>query len=335
MIVVTGGAGFIGANLVKALLDRGERDILLVDDLHRVEKVANIADLPVADYMDKEEFRRAVREDALPGTVRAVFHEGACSDTMATDGRYVMENNYAYSRDLLGFCRRRGAQFIYASSASVYGSNECFVEDPRYEHPLNAYAYSKYQFDNHVRHAGPATHQVVGLRYFNVYGYREQHKQRMASVAWHFFHQFRDNGRVRLFRGSDGYADGEQRRDFVFIEDVVSVNLHFLDNPDSSGIFNVGTGASGSFNDVAVAVINTLREVAGEPAASLDALVAQGCIEYVPMPEALHGKYQSYTQASLDALRAAGCPVRFHDVAAGVRKYVHWMLAGDDATGTS
>ncbi len=326
MIVVTGGAGFIGANIVEALVRRGESSVVVVDDLTRAEKVRNLADLPVSDYMDKDEFREAIRAEALPGDVRAVFHEGACSDTMATDGRYVMDNNYAYSRDIFQFCRRSGARMIYASSASVYGNSERFAESPENERPLNAYAYSKFQFDNFVRGQADVPEQVVGLRYFNVYGYREQHKHRMASVAWHFFNQYRENGKVRLFEGSGGYEAGEQRRDFVFVEDVVDVNLYFLDNPGVSGIFNVGTGASGSFNEVARAVINALREANGEPPVDTAALVADGSIEYIPMPEALAGKYQSFTEADLGALRASGCDVAFHDVARGVRKYVQWLL---------
>lgn len=327
MIVVTGGAGFIGSNIIAGLNRRGETSILLVDDLTRAEKIRNISDLAVADYMDKEEFRRAACADNMPYKVRAVFHQGACSDTMATDGRYVMENNYAYSRDIYHYCRRNRAQFIYASSASVYGSGNRFSEVPDNERPLNAYAYSKFQFDNYLRRqAGDDRPQTVGLRYFNVYGYREQHKHRMASVAFHFFNQYRENGRVRLFDGSDGYAAGEQRRDFVFIDDVVNVNLFFLDNPGINGIFNVGTGQSGSFNDVACAVVNTLRDATSETAANLSELLEAGCIHYVPMPDALIGKYQSFTEADLSSLRQCGCDVVFSDVASGVRKYVHWLL---------
>lgn len=327
MIVVTGGAGFIGSNIIAGLNRRGETAILLVDDLTRTEKVRNIADLAVADYMDKEEFRRAACADKLPYSIRAVFHQGACSDTMATDGRYVMENNYAYSRDVYHYCRRNNAQFIYASSASVYGGGNRFAEQPDNECPLNAYAYSKFQFDNYLRRqSGDDLPQTVGLRYFNVYGYREQHKHRMASVAFHFFNQYREHGSVKLFDGTDGYGPGEQRRDFVFIEDVVNVNLYFLDHPQVSGIFNVGTGRSGSFNDVACAVVNTLRETASQSAANLSELLEAGSIQYVPMPDALIGKYQSFTEADLSNLRQCGCDVTFTDVASGVRKYVHRLL---------
>ncbi|GJL81923.1 MAG: ADP-L-glycero-D-manno-heptose-6-epimerase [marine bacterium B5-7] len=335
MIVVTGGAGFIGANIVAALNRRGETDILLVDDLVRGEKIRNIADLSIADYLDKDAFRRAVVNDELTMPIRAVFHQGACSDTMESDGRYVMENNYAYSRDLFHFCQRAGTQFIYASSASVYGNHQTFTEAPVNEHPLNAYAYSKFQFDNYVRrHHDESQFQCVGLRYFNVYGYREQHKHRMASVAWHFFNQYQKDGVVKLFQGTDGYDDGQQLRDFVFVEDVVNVNLHFLDHSGSSGIFNVGTGRASSFNDVAVSVINTLEATAGKDELPLDDLVASGRIQYIPMPDALNGKYQSYTQADLTQLRTSGCEVSFVNVVEGVRRYVEWMLgesSGEDS----
>lgn len=328
MIVVTGGAGFIGSNIIKGLNDRGESNILLVDDLTRTEKIRNISDLDVVDYMDKAEFRRALREGGLLPRIRAILHQGACSDTMATDGRYVMDNNYSYSKDIQRFCHEHETQFIYASSASVYGSHSEFAEVPANERPLNAYAYSKFQFDNHVRSMEPGGNgQCVGLRYFNVYGYREQHKHRMASVAYHFFNQYRETGKVKLFSGSGGYGDGEQRRDFVFVEDVVAVNLFFLDTPGVSGIFNVGTGRSATFNDVARAVVNTLRSEQGHPPEDLQRHVAAGRIEYIPMPSALHGKYQSFTQADLGRLRDTGCDVSFSGVTQGVEKYVGWMLA--------
>ncbi len=327
MIVVTGGAGFIGANIIAGLNRRGERNIVLVDDLSNTAKIPNISDLMVADYLDKTEFQEALRSGSPGFRVEAIFHEGACSDTMASDGRYVMDNNYRYTRDLYHFCQQAGARLIYASSASVYGAHIEFAERAENERPLNAYAYSKFQFDNYIRHYhdwdGP---QVVGLRYFNVYGYRENHKGRMASVAWHFFHQYREHGRVRLFAGTDGYHDGEQRRDFIFIDDVVAVNLHFLDHPERRGIFNVGTGTSRTFNDVAVAVVNTLLGHAGKPPMTREQLVAGGHIEYIPLPDSLRGKYQSYTEADIQALRGSGYADSFSDVADGVSAYVDWLI---------
>ena len=322
MIVVTGGAGFIGSNLVAGLNVSGERDILVVDNLTNAEKVKNLSGLDIADYMDKHEFREAVGGSKLPGRIRAVLHQGACSDTMATDGRYVLDNNFTYSKELYHYCREKGVAYLYASSASVYGSGATFVESPEYESTLNAYAYSKLLFDNYLRRQGDHGIQCVGLRYFNVYGPREQHKGRMASVAWHFHGQYRRDGKVRLFEGSGGYGNGEQRRDFVSVEDIVSYNLFLLDNPDVSGIFNLGTGRCQSFNDVALSVINSLRARDGEASVTLEQAVSSGTIEYIPMPEALHGKYQSFTEANLERLRATGYDRPFFNVEEGVDRYV-------------
>src|SRR5512134_3857866 len=327
MIVVTGAAGFIGSNLVKALNGRGETDILAVDNLTRGDKFRNLVDCELADYLDKDAFREALAAGDFEGEVSAVLHQGACSDTMETDGRYMLDNNYRYSLELLEFCRSEDIPLIYASSASVYGAGPGFKEDPMFEKPLNVYGYSKLLFDQVVRRRwSENTAQVVGLRYFNVYGPREAHKGRMASVAWHFFNQYRAEGRVKLFEGSGGYANGEQRRDFVSVEDVVDVNLHFLERPQLSGIFNVGTGRAQSFNDVAEAVINTCRKATGQPALSRAELLTQGAIQYVAFPEALKGRYQSFTEADLSALRGTGYAAPFLTVAEGVERYVAALL---------
>jgi ADP-L-glycero-D-manno-heptose 6-epimerase len=321
-LIVTGAAGFIGANVVKALNARGVTDIVAVDNLSRADKVANLTDLEIADFVDKQDFIDMLR-GGLEGEFDAVLHQGACSDTMETDGRYMMENNYRYSLELLDWCQARGIPFIYASSASVYGSGRVFKEERAHEAPLNVYGYSKFLFDQVVRRRlADRTAQVAGFRYFNVYGPREAHKGRMASVAFHFFNQYRDGGKVRLFEGSGGYGPGEQIRDFVSVDDVVAVNLHFLDHPEASGIFNVGTGRAQSFNDVACATINAIRRARNEPALSLGELRAAGAIEYVPFPAQLVGKYQSYTQADIGALRAAGYAGPFHSVEEGVGRYV-------------
>jgi ADP-L-glycero-D-manno-heptose 6-epimerase len=325
-LIVTGAAGFIGANIVKALNARGEHDIVAVDNLARAEKVPNLADLEIADFLDKREFLELLR-GGLDGDFDAVIHQGACSDTMETDGRYMMENNYEYSKTLLDWCQVRAIPFIYASSASVYGAGREFRESREHESPLNVYGYSKFLFDQVVRRRlGARTAQVAGFRYFNVYGPREAHKGRMASVAYHFFNQYLATGRVRLFEGSDGYGNGEQIRDFVSVEDVVRVNLHFLDHPETSGIFNVGTGRAESFNAVAAATVNAIRRSKGEKELSAAELKAAGAIEYIPFPAQLVGKYQSFTQADIGALRAAGYGAPFLDVQQGVGRYVDQRL---------
>ncbi|GAA5181375.1 ADP-glyceromanno-heptose 6-epimerase [Niveibacterium umoris] len=321
--VVTGAAGFIGSNIVAGLNAKGIDNIIAVDNLSRGDKFKNLVGCEIADYLDKKVFLEMIEGGELDGAVEAVLHQGACSDTMEQDGHYMMENNYRYSLELLRFCLEQEAQFLYASSASVYGGGAVFKEDKSCEAPLNVYAYSKYLFDQIVRRAlAESGSQIAGFRYFNVYGPNEQHKGRMASVAFHFFNQYRENGKVRLFEGQDGYANGEQRRDFVFVEDVVNVNLYFLDSPMLSGIYNLGTGRAQSFNDVAVATINACRSAKGEAALSLAELQSQGLIEYIPFPDALRGKYQSFTEANVSLLREAGYAAPFNDVTQGVGKYV-------------
>jgi ADP-glyceromanno-heptose 6-epimerase precursor (EC 5.1.3.20) len=309
MIVVTGAAGFIGANLLCGLNAAGERDLLAVDDLTDGTKFRNLAEADIADYMDKDEFLRRADAGELP-KVEAVLHQGACSATTEWDGRYMMENNYRYSQHLLQFCQTRRIPFLYASSASVYGDGRRgFSERRDCEQPLNVYGYSKFLFDQYVRRQ-PMTGQVVGLRYFNVYGPREQHKGAMASTAFHFNTQVRDDGECRLFEGCDGYANGAQQRDFIHVDDVVAVNLWFLANPARSGIFNCGTGRAQPFNDVAQAVIDWH---------------GRGRIRYIPFPDHLKGRYQSFTQADLTALRAVGYERPFLDVEQGVRRYLDWL----------
>jgi ADP-L-glycero-D-manno-heptose 6-epimerase len=328
MIIVTGAAGFIGSNLVKALNARGETEIVAVDNLTHGDKFRNLADCSIADYLDKEAFLGQLGAGAFDGEIAAVLHQGACSDTMENDGRYMLENNYRYSAELLEYCQAEEIPFIYASSAAVYGAGPAFREDPAAERPLNVYGYSKFLFDNLVRRRWrDNTAQVVGLRYFNVYGPREAHKGRMASVAFHFFNQYRIEGCVKLFEASGGYAAGEQRRDFVSVDDVVAVSLHFLEHPEGAGIFNVGTGHAQTFNDVAVATVNAVRASQGEAALDLDQMLSKRLIEYVPFPAGLKDKYQSFTQADLTRLRAAGYRAPFLTVEQGVSRYVDWLLA--------
>jgi ADP-L-glycero-D-manno-heptose 6-epimerase len=335
LYIITGAAGFIGSNLVKALNERGETNIIAVDNLKNADKFRNLTDCDIADYLDKDDFLKKIQDGSFAGQISTVLHQGACSDTMETDGRYMMENNYRYTLSLLNFCQKENIPFLYASSASVYGGGSVFKEGRECEAPLNVYAYSKFLFDQIVRRRWPQrSGQIVGLRYFNVYGAREAHKGRMASVAYHFFNQYRAEGRIKLFEGCDGYANGGQLRDFVSIEDVVKVNMYFLDNPDKSGIFNLGTGQAQSFNDVAVATVNTLRTAQSESdtgrrngqALSLAELQKQGIINYIPFPDQLRGKYQSYTQADIGALRDIGYAEPFLNVEQGVARYVKQML---------
>ena len=327
-IIVTGAAGFIGSNIVKALNARGISDIVAVDNLTKADKFKNLVDCEIAEYVDKKDFLAVVESGELGGDIEAVLHQGACSDTMETDGRYMMENNYRYSLSLLEWCQEEAVPFIYASSASVYGGGKIFAEARECEAPLNVYGYSKFLFDQAVRpRLADASAQVAGFRYFNVYGPRESHKGRMASVAFHFFNQYRASGKIKLFEGTDGYANGEQRRDFVSIDDVVKVNLHFLDNQEVSGIFNLGTGRSQTFNDMAVASLNACRALDGKPALTLSEMKAQALIEYSAFPDALKGKYQSFTQADLTNLRSAGYSETFLSVEDGVSRYIPWLAA--------
>ena len=311
MIVVTGGAGFIGSNLVKGLNESGYKDILVVDDLTDGTKFRNLADCEIADFQDKQHFLETVKARGLNKAISTVFHLGACSTTTEWDGHYMMENNYEYSKVLLHAGIDQQIPYIYASSASVYGMGPGFAEDPVNERPLNVYAYSKFQFDHYVRrHLARAKSQMVGLRYFNVYGPREQHKGSMASVAYHFNNQLLEHGKVRLFEGSDGYADGEQRRDFIYVGDTVRVKLWLMQNQAVCGIYNLGTGRAQTFNEVANAVIGWHD---------------RGTIEYIPFPDHLKGRYQSYTQADIKALRAVGYNGEFLTVEEGVSHYLNWL----------
>jgi len=327
MYVVTGGAGFIGANLVKALNERGEKNILVVDDLEQGDKFKNLVDCDIADYLDKKDFLDRLNKGEFKKKFKAILHEGACSDTMEHNGVYMMSNNYEYSKVLLHHCQAKRIPYLYASSAAVYGAGRIFRETLECESPLNIYGYSKWQFDQYVRRILPKkTAPIIGFRYFNVYGDREQHKGRMASVAFHHYNQLRDSGKVKLFEGCDGFADGEQKRDFISVEDVVSVNLYFLEHPQKSGIFNVGTGRSQPFNDVAAAVINSFRKHSGKSPASITTLQSEHQVEYIPFPDALKGKYQSYTQADITALRRAGYKRNFLTVEEGVERYITRLL---------
>lgn len=311
MIIVTGGAGFIGSNIVKALNARGETNILVVDDLTDGIKFKNLAGLQIADYWDKDQFLTAIHNNRFDHSVRAIFHEGACSTTTEWDGKFMMATNYDYSKTLLHFALERFIPFLYASSAAVYGGNQIFKEELAYESPLNVYGYSKWQFDQYVRRLLPtAKSQIVGLRYFNVYGPHEAHKGSMASVAFHHFNQIQQTDSVKLFAGCDGYADGEQRRDFIYVDDVVNVNLWLWERSEISGIFNCGTGASEPFNHIAQAIIQAH---------------GNGTLHYVPFPDHLKGHYQSFTEADMSALLNVGYDQAFKTVAEGTALYYAWL----------
>lgn len=326
-IIVTGAAGFIGSRIVAGLNREGVTEIIAVDNLENPAKFANLVRCDFEDYIDKRDFLKRAEAGEFDGAVEAVLHQGACSDTMASDGRYMMDNNYAYSKRLLDWCQEDEIPLLYASSAAVYGASPKFREERKFEAPLNIYGYSKFLFDQLVRRRLPGlSAQVAGFRYFNVYGPNETHKGRMASVAFHATRQYLDTGKVKLFEGSGGYAAGEQLRDFVHVDDVVDVNLHFLERPGLSGIYNCGTGRAQTFNELARAVVNSVRAARGGPALSLGELVAQGAIEYIAFPEALRGRYQSHTQADLGRLRAAGYAGVFRGVEAGVAQYVKVLL---------
>lgn len=316
MIIVTGGAGFVGSNLVRALNARGENNILVVDDLENGVKYRNLVNCQIADYQDKDDFLRRLKSRSDFGCgIQAIFHQGACTTTTEWDGRFMMRNNFEYSKILLHFCLNHKIPLIYASSAAVYGASEKFTEQPANERPLNVYGYSKIFFDQYVRRILPeAGSQLVGLRYFNVYGPGEEHKDAMASVAFHFNNQIINDGEARLFCASGGYADGEQRRDFIHVGDVADVNLWLMDNSQVSGVFNLGSGRSQSFNDVANAVI---------------AWHGRGKITYIPFPDHLRDSYQSFTEADMHRLRAAGYEAPFRTVEEGVNEYLDFLAADE------
>ena len=316
MIIVTGGAGFIGSNIVKELNRRGREDILIVDDLKDGMNYKNLRGLKFIDYTHKDDFLENIEQDSFTGMdIDVVFHEGACSDTMEYDVNYMMRTNYEYSKTLLHSCLEHRVPFMYASSASTYGGGENgFTEGDDCEDALNPYAFSKLAFDRYVRQVMPSAHsQVVGLRYFNVYGPQEHHKGKMASIFYQLYNQIKETGKAKLFRGYDGYGDGEQRRDFVYVGDVVKVNLWFWETNGPSGIFNCGTGKAHTYNEAAQAVIDA---------------VGAGKIEYRDFPEVLKGKYQSFTEADTTRLLATGYDLGFTDMKAAVAEYCHFLDEG-------
>lgn len=312
MKVVTGGCGFIGSNLIHALNQQGETDILVVDDLTQGTKCLNIATCDIVDYMDKQTFLNQVKnKQRFAESIEIIFHQGACSATVEWDGKYMMENNYEYSKHLFHYCTDQRIPFIYASSAGVYGLNSDFSENNLQTHPLTIYGYSKALFDRYIQQQrSKFTHQVVGLRYFNVYGPREQHKGNMASVPYHLHQQLLTTQTVKLFAGSHGYKNGEHQRDFIFVDDVIKVNLWFWQHPEKSGIFNVGTGENRSFNAIAEVLLQWHRK---------------GKVEYIPFPASLEPYYQPFTKANIQALRQAGYSYPFYSLEEGITTYLNWL----------
>ncbi|MCE9594682.1 MAG: ADP-glyceromanno-heptose 6-epimerase [Planctomycetes bacterium] len=303
MYIVTGGAGFVGSNLVRGLNRRGITEIVIVDDLEQGDKHRNLNSLQFQEFVDYRDFLSRLEGTPPWQKIDAILHQGACSDTMEKNGRLMLLVNTEYSKKLLAFAAGR-CPFLYASSAALYGDGDHgFVEEPRCEYPLNVYAFSKFLFDRHVRTVLPtAKSQIVGLRYFNVYGPQENHKGRMASVISKFHHQIRATQKLEIFEGSERF-----RRDFVWVGDTVDVNLWFLDHPERSGIFNCGSGRAESFRTLADEV---KKHYAG-------ARIAE-----VPFPKDLEGKYQRFTRADLGALRKTGCDVEFSTLEQGVAAYV-------------
>jgi ADP-L-glycero-D-manno-heptose 6-epimerase len=304
MWIVTGGAGFIGSNLIQALNGRGHTEILVVDRQNK--DFGNLSDLRFTDLLQPEEFLKTLDRNALPDRIEAILHQGACADTTCTDERFMMENNVSFSKGVLRFAIEKKIPLVYASSAAIYGENQNFRESSENEAPLNLYGQSKLIFDNYVRSILPSVSSpVAGLRYFNVYGPRENYKGRMASMIYQLYCQLRRDGGARLFEGSGAFAAGEQRRDFVSVSDVIGVNLFFAGGPVRKGIFNVGTGHARTFNEVVKHLTHAL---------------GKGAVEYIPFPEGLREKYQSHTQADIAALRAAGYADPFASLEDGIAK---------------
>jgi ADP-L-glycero-D-manno-heptose 6-epimerase len=309
--VVTGGAGFIGSNIVEELNRRGEKDITVVDRLDSGTKSAYLDSLDYSQYFDKDEFRSMIRKDEFP-SVDTVFHMGACSSTTETDEDYLNDNNYLYSRELCEWCMENRVRFVYASSAATYGDGSNGYSDSHDNledlEPLNPYGRSKHIFDLWALENG-LLDRIAGLKYFNVYGPREDHKGQMRSVVHKAYGQVLEKGSIALFRSHrPDYRDGEQKRDFLYVKDAVDVTLFFHDNPGICGLFNCGTGKTRTWLDLAHAVFSAMER--------------KPDIRFIDMPPEIREKYQYFTQADIRKLRAAGYKEEFFSLENGVDDYV-------------
>jgi len=326
MIVVTGGAGFIGSAIVAELNRRGRTDILIVDALGNSMKWKNLRALSFSDYMEKEDFLGCVQANKLTGDVDTMFHMGACSSTTETDCSFLIRNNFEYSKCLAQWSTASDIRFVYASSAATYGAGERgFCDDLTEIHalrPLNPYGYSKQIFDLWARKHGLLS-KIVGLKYFNVFGPNEYHKEDMRSYVLKGFEQIKENGRIKLFESGDPtYAHGEYLRDFVYVKDAVDMTLFFMDHPDVAGLFNIGTGQARTWNDYVKAIFVALDQ---EPH-----------IDYVDMPDSIRHQYQYYTQACMDRLFQAGYSQTPVSLEEAIRDYVqNYLEKGEFLSGMS
>ena len=323
MIVVTGGAGFIGSAIVWKLNQLGKTNIIIVDELGKDEKWKNLVGLKYADFINKLEFIEQILDDVIPYSVDAIIHMGANSSTTEKDADHLMDNNYHYTKELAKYCIEKNIRFIYASSAATYGNGGLGFNDDEDSletlRPLNMYGYSKQIFDLWAKHNG-VLDRIVGIKYFNVYGPNEYHKGDMRSVVHKAFEQVRDTGKVRLFKSlNPKYKDGEQMRDFIYIKDAVDMTLYFLEKPDKNGLFNVGSGNARTWNDLVTSLFRSI----GKPVN----------IEYIDLPQHLADKYQYFTEATLDKIKTVGYNHPTTSLESGINDYVKNYLLKDGFLG--
>ncbi len=320
MIIVTGGAGFIGSALVWKLNQMGEEEIIIVDELGTDEKWKNLTGLRFINIFHPDEFMKLILSDTFPFEFDTVFHLGACSSTTEKDADFLLQNNFHYSRNLAKYSITNRVRFIYASSAATYGDGTMGYLDDEHElnklRPLNMYGYSKHLFDLWIHKTG-YNEEVVGLKYFNVYGPNEFHKEDMRSVVHKSFGQIMETGSVKLFKShKDGYKDGEQKRDFIYVKDVIDMTLYFYENKDVNGLFNIGTGKSRTWVDLVTAVFNAMDKPVN--------------IEFIDMPDHLKDKYQYFTEANIDKIRNSGYTKKISSLEDGISDYVKNYLMTDE-----